>query len=188
MNTKVLISTLVGGIILFAWQSLSWTVLPIHKHSLKYTAGQETVLKALSENLEEGIYYVPYLDPDQASKEDWESLQKSSEGKPVAMINYMPSYHNNMGKAIGLGLVYSLLVALVISLVIDNSRAGGFGGRWLTAMGFAVVLILFDTMGDMNWWHHPGHWVNGELIDYLVSFSLAGLWFAWYWSRKAAGA
>jgi len=88
-----------------------------------------------------------------------------------------------MGKLMGLGLLYSFFVALVVSLVIKGSNASSFMGRWLVAMGFAVVLILFDTLGDMNWWYFPSNWVRAEIIDYLVMFAVSGAWFAWWLGR-----
>lgn len=189
MTVKLIVSTLVGGILLFAWQSLSWTVLPIHKHSFKYSPKQDTIIDALSANLTEaGLYYMPNIDPDQADPEAMQELEKASQGKPVAMVNYIPSYASNMGKAILMGLIYSLLVALIVSLVQANMSGLGLAGRWLATLGFGLVLIIFDSMGDLNWFYYPMHYVQGEILDYLVSFGLAGIWFGWYWNRSGARA
>ncbi len=189
MNTKIIISTLVGAILLFGWQGLSWMVMPIHKHSLKYTDGQDSILQSLTANLDEdGLYYVPYLDPDKATSEDWEAFRKTFEGKPVAMINYIGSYQDNMGKTMAMGFIFSLIVSLVVTLVIANSKATSFAGRWLTAFAFGIVLLMFSTLMMMNWWYFPMHWVQGEIIDNLVMFGLAGIWYAWYLGRKPSAA
>ncbi|MBI1192633.1 MAG: hypothetical protein GC205_05605 [Bacteroidetes bacterium] len=187
MNMRVPISALVGAIVLFAWQSLSWTVLPVHTHSLKYSPGQDSILAVLSANLnEEGMYYLPNVDPDVATAEDRENLEKETEGKPVAQVNYIAAYKPNMGLSMATGFALCLVVALVISLVLQGQPAKGFAGRWLVVLGFGVVLLAFDTLGDKNWWYHPAHWYQPEIVDYLAMFGLSGLWFAWYWGRKAA--
>ena len=187
MSTRILISSLVGAIILFAWQSLSWTVLPVHKYSMKYSPNQEQILDVLSQNLsEEGMYFFPFMDPDNASSEDWQELQSSSAGKPAAMVNYIASYNNNMASSMITGFLLCLIVSIVISLSLSRHDNMGFAGRWFRVMGFAVVIMAFGTMTDKNWWFYPMHFLSGEFIDYTVMFALSGVWFAWYLGRRPA--
>ncbi len=47
MNQKTIIGALVGGVILFIWQFLSWTMLNLHGESQKYTAKQNEILQYL---------------------------------------------------------------------------------------------------------------------------------------------
>ncbi|MFX5756497.1 hypothetical protein ABTE27_21360, partial [Acinetobacter baumannii] len=57
---KTIVGALVGGIILFMWQFASWTALKLHLPAQGYTAKQDTILQALSANLEkEGGYLLP---------------------------------------------------------------------------------------------------------------------------------
>ncbi len=180
MTGKVFISALVGGILLFIWQSLSWAVLNVHGDAMAFSAeGQEEILEAMSEHLETNIYYLSYADPEATPEE----FSEQATGRPQALVNYVSEYQNNMGPLMVRGLVYSFFVALVVSLVLARSRNTGFIGRFFTVMGFALVLILFDTLGDMNWWYHPMNWVWPEVIDYLVMFALSGIWMAWWMGR-----
>jgi len=55
---KVLIGSMVGGLILFFWQFLSWGLLNIHGSQMAYTPLESQVLECLkSSNLPEGEYY-----------------------------------------------------------------------------------------------------------------------------------
>ena len=53
---KSLIGAIVGGIIIFIWQFLSWTLINLHKPAQQYTEKQEAVMAVLNSNLEEGGY------------------------------------------------------------------------------------------------------------------------------------
>ena len=60
MNTKSIIAILVGGVLLFVWQFLSWTIFNIHGGNQKYTAKQNEIIQFLDQNLEgEGSYFLP---------------------------------------------------------------------------------------------------------------------------------
>ncbi|TMI82123.1 MAG: hypothetical protein E6H10_10185 [Bacteroidetes bacterium] len=41
---KYLIGSIVGGIIIFLWQGLSWMALGIHSDSMMYNASQENIM------------------------------------------------------------------------------------------------------------------------------------------------
>ena len=85
---KTLIATIVGTLILFIYQSMSWMVLPIHKHSFKTTDKQEAILPAISSNLtEDGLYYLPML-PTETPHEEQEKFMNENMGKPSATITY----------------------------------------------------------------------------------------------------
>ena len=180
MTGKIIVSALVGGILIFVWQSLSWAALDLHGDAMASSPeGQVEILDKMAVHLDDQLYYLSHADPDA----DYETFNEQAKGKPVAMVRFMPSYENNMTPLMVRGLVYAILVALVVSLILARSRANGFLGRWLTVMGFALVLILLDTLGDMNWWYDPMSWVRPEIIDYLAMFGLSGLFMAWWMGR-----
>jgi hypothetical protein len=185
MNGKIIVSALVGGILLFLWQSLSWAVLGLHEKSTAYAVdGQLEILESMGRHLDQNIYYLSHGNPEAGQSE----YMAAVEGHPVALVNYIPVYENNMAPLMLKGLLYSVLVAFIVSLVVAGSRAAGFFGRWLVVMGFAAVLILFDSLGDQNWWFHPASWYLPEIVDYLVMFGLAGVWIAWWLGRSPARA
>jgi hypothetical protein len=180
MTGKVIVSALVGGVLLFLWQSLSWTVLDLHGNAINTAAeGQVEILDRMVKHLDQNMYYLSHADPDA----DMAMQNAQMEGKPVAIVNFIPNHEYAMAPLMIRGLIHAILVAGVISLILSRSRAKAFMSRWLIVMGFALVLILFDTLGDMNWWYHPMNWVWPEAIDYLAMFGLSGLWMAWWMGR-----
>ena len=78
---KKLIGSLVGAILVFAWQFLSWTMLKLHEKEAKYTSGQDSVLTYLSSALkEDGIYMLPTVPPGTPESEAME-MGKKMDGK-----------------------------------------------------------------------------------------------------------
>ena len=67
---KLIIGALVGGLILFFWQFLTFGPLNIHASANMHTANQDAILECLSANLsEDGTYFIPRL-PVGASGEE----------------------------------------------------------------------------------------------------------------------
>src|SRR6185369_13822703 len=93
---KWIIGSLVGAIIVFAWQFLSWTIMGIHSGEEKYTPAQDQVLSALSSaNLEDGMYMLPNTQPGTTMQQQQEFMQQN-EGKPWARIVYVRSLSTSM--------------------------------------------------------------------------------------------
>jgi len=92
---KILIASLVGGIILFAWHAVSWMVMPIHLDSFHYSPAQDSILNALENaGLTTGAYFMPTADNrnvtafDSEYHKKTEELMKTRVGKPMATIFY----------------------------------------------------------------------------------------------------
>ena len=110
---KRLIASIVGGIIMFVWQFLSWPVLNLHKAANNYTPNQDAILAALNANLpQEGGYIVPRL-PENASSEDHEKLMKEADGRPWATIQYHKSQEASTGAMI-MNMIRALLTDIIM--------------------------------------------------------------------------
>ena len=92
---KNTIASVVGGLILFLWQFLSWTILDMHRPMQNYTPKQQEILDFLGQNLEDGSYYLPTT-PKGATMEENEKLMNESIGKPWAEIRYHKAMNTNM--------------------------------------------------------------------------------------------
>ena len=178
---RYLVGSLVGAIILFLWQFLSWEVLPVHDNSMKYTPAQNQVMDALNTNIrEDGTYMMPSA----ATKKEQQEMMKSMEGKPWATV----IYHKSMKGDLTMMMVRAFLVYffLVISLIYILTRGGtpiprrAFSGS--VALGFAT--FLWGPYTGHIWFDLPWHMIWGDLIDALVAWGLCGIWIGWWLNRK----
>ncbi len=181
--SKVLVSALVGAIILFVFQALSWMALGIHAKSFKYLPEQDEVLEVMSKYMEEGYYYLPYFDPETTSEEEQMAFQKESEGKPWVMVAYHPKMEMNMAKNMGLGFLSDLLTCLIISLILVNANAPSFRLKMFFVMMIATLVMLGGPIMEANWFSTPGHYLYGMVVDIFVGYFLAGLWMSWWTGR-----
>jgi hypothetical protein len=61
---KLLIGSLIGGIIIFIYQTLSWTVLNLHAANQQYTPKQDTIMAFMNQQFtEDGSYEIPFYPP-----------------------------------------------------------------------------------------------------------------------------
>lgn len=180
---KIIISSLIGAIIVFIIQAASWMVLPIHKHSLKYTQAQDSIIEVLSANLQEdGVYMLPYLDPDKSTRQEMQELEKASVGKPWAVVYYHQVGQTMIPGQFILGFLFNLFAVLVIAIILHSTKNSitSFAGRYLLVIGFVLFSLFQGSLINWNWWSTPGHYVSGEIIDHLLTWGIGGIWLAWY--------
>ena len=183
---NVVIGSLVAAVIVFAYQAMSWMVPLFHANTLKYSAQQDAILAAISQNLtEDGVYAIPNVPPG-STNEQHEEFSKNMLGKPSAVVHFHKSFDMNMGKQMAMGFVLNLIAAFTIAYVMWTAREKlvGFGSKFALAIAFAGFTILQSSLMMANWWQTPGHYLSGEIIDHLVGWGLGGAWLAWWLGRK----
>ncbi len=176
---KLLIGGIVGGLILFIWQFLSWSMLNVHAANFTYTPNQQQVIDCLSANLTDGEYFIPGVPPD-ASSEEYAEYQKNAVGKPWAKVNYRSSFNVNMGMNMIRGFAMDFLAALMLCWILLKIPNVSFVDVLMSSL--AVGLIGYFTGPYINnvWFETSS---IGDLIDALVSWGLTGAFLGW-WLRR----
>lgn len=178
---KQIIATLVGGLILFIWQFLSWAAIPIHKSAYGYTANQDRIMEVLNQNLSEaGTYMLPGVPPG-TSHEQQEIAMKGSIGKPWASISYHKSLNPNMALNMSRGFAIDLVAAFLLCWLLLKFQSLNIGTAVQASV--AVGVIGYLTIPYLN-----TIWFEGTsleyLIDAIVQWGLLGVWLGWWLGRK----
>ena len=176
---KTLIGTLVGGLILFFWQFLSWSLLNVHGAETAYTPNQEKIMAFLSENIEEGSYMLPTVPPG-ASEAEFNQLNESSMGKPWAQISYHNSRDMNMGMNLLRGLVIDFLAIFLLCWILLKMARLDFSTALLSSL--AVGAIAYLTIPYLNQIWFEGN-TTGYIIDLFAQWGLVGVWLGWWLPR-----
>ena len=182
---KTIIASIVGGIIIFAWQFLSWPVLNLHKAANRYTSNQDAILAALNTNLtEEGGYIVPGL-PENASREDHEKLMKETDGKPWATIQYHKSREVSTGAMITnmvRALIVDIIMVWLFCWIISKLNAPRFGKIFIACLSTGLI-VFFSSPYTISIWYK---WfdIMAHFTDAIVSWGLCGLWLGWWLTRR----
>jgi len=182
---RIMIATLVGAVLLFVYQFISWEISPIHENSYKYVADQDTITSYLSKHLkEDGVYALPMMLPG-APKSDREAFMKKYVGQPEAMI----TWHNKMGGEMGMQMVMGFVIDLIAVLIVASlllrtlTIFSTFFAKLRVVMSFSFFVIFQTTLMNYNWFNAPWHNLKGDIIDSILAWLIVGCWLAWYTGR-----
>lgn len=179
---KLVIGALVGGILVFLWHAISWTMLELHASEYRQAPDQDNVISLLSSKLpEDGQYLIPRAN-DNATREEHEKMAESMKGKPWAVVNYHKAYSSDMVSNIIRGLLVAIVAVFFVTWVLMKNQASSFGTTFVSTILIALAGYLFIPYSQHIWFETPGAMNN--LIDVFVSWGLCGLWLGWWLNKK----
>lgn len=179
---KLLIGALVGSIIVFGWQTLSWTMLQFHEPEYKQVANQDAVITSLSSQFtEDGQYRIPRPNTD-ASNEVREKFMKDQAGKPWAVVNYHKAENSDMTMNIVRGFLATLISLFLVCWILVKQNPSSFGTTFMSCLFIGIAGYLFIPYSGHIWFQAPGAMTH--LIDVLVAYGVCGLWLGWWLNRK----
>jgi small-conductance mechanosensitive channel len=181
MGKRILVSSLIGAIVAFAWMWLSWMVMPWHDNVLNKVTDEAAVAQVLLSNAPKaGIYVVPSFIPDRSKssediKKDMQQVHEKIEKGPFAFVAIQPQgVKGTMFLPMVLAFSLYFIVALIISMIL--SKIGqSFGCRATSAVLISLLLGLFSNAPNYIWWHFASDYTVLMLIDTVVPWTIAGL-------------
>ena len=177
---KLIIGALVGGLILFIWQFLSYGLLDLHYPQMAHTPHQSEIMDFLNnQEMVEGEYFLPR--PSKESTVDHQEYQQKNLGKPWAIIQY----HDSMDES---------FISNLIRALITNSLAVGILCWFLlqyadltmrlaifSAIGVGLITYFTANYLDTIWFKTDS---IPDLIDAIIPWALIGCWLGW-WLRRS---
>ena len=141
---NILFAGLVGGIILFVWGALAWTVLPLHSGSLHVMPNEEAVVSAMKAGLDKkGVYLFPGMPAhtgdaqlDKVAMDAWTAKYAAG---PVGIVIYDPAggAPTEMGQMV-VGFIIGCLSALLAAWLLSRSTAAS--SSFLARVAFCGIL------------------------------------------------
>jgi hypothetical protein len=181
---KLIIGALIGGILIFLWQMLSWTVLDLHGKEYQKASNQDEVMPFLSSHFtHDGQYYLPSLDRNATSAEH-KKFVEDMKGKPWAILTYHASYEIDMLKNILMGLAAAILAAAFACWILMKNTNSSFATTFISCVLIGLAGYLFIPFANKVWFQTPG--LKTNVIDTLLSWGLCGIWLGWWLNRKKA--
>ena len=177
---KTIIASIVGGLILFIWQFLSWSMLNVHGSTMQYSPNQEKILEYLESNLEEGAYFLPTVAPG-TSAEDAQKYMDTRMGKPWAKVQYHDAFEMSMPLNMARGLIIDILCVFFLTWLLSKFAKLEMKDALIASL--MVGLIGYFTISYLsNIWFNES--TLGYLIDTFVSWGLVGLWLGFWLPRN----
>ena len=178
--SKTIIGTLVGGLILFIWQFLSWGVLNLHADEMMYTEHQEEILTLLNEKLDEGTYMLP-MSPPGASQEVQQQTMENNIGKPWASIAYHKSMSNNMGMNMIRSLIINCLAVFLLCWLLGKIPELDMKTSILSTLAVGMIGYFINTYINSIWFETS---TIVTLMDTIVSWGIVGSWLGFWLNRN----
>lgn len=180
MDKKLIIGAVVGGLIVFIYQFLSWALINIHKSEQMYTSNQDAIIEYLGTQLtEEGSYFLPTAPPD-ASSEEQQKIMETSMGKPWAQISYHKSMEMSMGMNMFRGFVADIIAVFLLLWLLLKIPELSMANCIQAAVAVGLVGYLTVSYSDSIWFESNS---IPHLIDAILAWALCGAWLG-YWINK----
>src|SRR6056297_4301626 len=173
---------LVSVVLVFVASSVIHMVLKTHNKDYQRLPNEDQVTAAIREQgAAPGTYMFPYCTDMKEMGSD-ETKARFERG-PVGMMILMPNGMPNIGKSLGLWIVYLLLVSLLVAYIAAVSLAPGTEYLTVFRLTGAAAFLPF-VVGNMPaaiWHGQP--WsatirfaVDGVVYSLLVAGTFAGFW------------
>lgn len=183
---RLILATVLGGIVMFAWGAFSHMVLDLEGNVFKVVPNEEAVSAALKAQItEDGVYFLPGLDmgkqATEAEQEAWAAKYKQG---PTAMLVYHPAGDDvftpkQFVTQFGSNLGSALLAAIVLMLAGVGYARGVIITTLMGVAGWVAILIPY-----WNWYKFPFEFVRIDMIDQTVEWFLGGLVIALFMRRR----
>ncbi len=171
-----LIATIVGGLLLFIWQFLSYGPLNIHGSQMSHTANQEAILEVLSANLEDGEYFIPRK-PFTAPSDEQQAYMQERVGKPWATVNYHSSMSGNSGMTLFRTLIIDLVAVFLLCWFFGKMAKLDMMTCLMGSVAVGVIGYLVNPYLDAVWFETNS---IPDLIDAVIGWGLVGGWLGWW--------
>lgn len=194
---RIVLATIIGALVVFAWGAISHMVLPLGEVGIKSLPAEERLVPVLQAELHgRSIYFFPGLetrdangrmlsaDEAQAAMDTW---SKKWESGPSGLVVFNPSGSPSMGPLMGVELAGDAIAALILALVLARTSCG-FASRVLIALGFGVFAWASIEISYWNWYRFPTDYTIAQLADQAIGWLLSGLAMAGLVGRRARAA
>jgi hypothetical protein len=169
MKRKLLFSV-IGAIIIFAWQFLSNAMPNFHKSASGYTAKQDEILQKLQDlGLDEGMYFLGQPDPSLSQAEQQASMDKM-EGKSWGVLNYHKVNTMSMGMNMFRGFMVCFVISFLLFWLFLQQKNPTLQNRLLLSLAVGMIGFFFIPYTNFIWYKAPdifAHFADG-IVPWLI--------------------
>jgi hypothetical protein len=156
----LLITTVVGALVLFAWQAVSHAALGLPEKGLRAFPNDSATTAAQSIRAlapQNGVYFSRFgvfaavdISPDYADK--------------------TRQFASMMAKQV----VVDLAIVFILALLVDRLAGASVWSTGLTYSALALAYMGCVDVSNWIWWNFPMSWTLGNVADQVIGFFLVG--------------
>ncbi len=168
MVKKLVLGSVVGGLIVFGWGAVSWMMLPWHAAALHAFTNEAAVGTAIRANAPKpGVYFMPSHHGGGGTK--------PAKGPSMFAVIRLTSVDPADSAYYLRGLLTEVVGAGFMSLLLLSLPGLGYGARVRTVVLVALVAGALTRLPDWNWWGFSTGFTLLAFLDLAIGWFLAGL-------------
>src|SRR6266852_1182307 len=181
MLKSLVLGAILGGLTAFVWSFISWDVLPWHLKQYRSFKNEEEVSTLVPSHApESGIYLLP-LGPSQVGMNSEQKkaameirAQKMQKG-PLVFAAVRLGGFGSFPQVLLTQLLCQMFAALLLTWMLLQTSGLRYARRvaFLAIAGLAASVIA--DLPNWNWWGYSGAYTLVNVIDYTLTWLLAGL-------------
>ncbi len=177
---KLLKGGILGGLVLFIWGAISWTVLDWHISTLEKFPDENAATAFIEELPESGMYMLPlsFKLSGSASQttidEAIASSMKRKETGPIVLASvWKGGTDANMIQQLVVALITQIIAAIIVTGLVLIKPHTQFSGRFFQVILFALAAAIVTYIPYMNWFFFPTYYTIISILDLLIGWFFA---------------
>jgi len=178
---RLIVPALITAVVVFIWMFISWGVLYWHNIDIKIFPDETEIMHMKAVMHEPGIYVYPGFPPgEEKAKTEWEA--KHIAGPIVNFMVYNPAGADPTNPILFIkSFVINFIAAFVagVLLMMTLAQNPSYWRRVIFVMMLGLFAAFIGPFVEWNWWGFPLSYTLVNVVDYCVTWLLAGLVLAW---------
>ncbi len=176
---KLAIRSILGGLIFFMYQFLSFAGANFHENGQAYTEKQDTILSFLNSlQLENKQYAIPRPGPN-ATPEEHQAFATNSNGKPWAMVSFHKTKDAGMAMPMIRAFLVDILAVFLLFGLLDKISDINTAKSILYTTTVGIIAFIVIPYTNYIWYQLPDIWAY--LLDAIVPYAILGGLYAKFW-------
>ena len=181
MLKSLVLGAVLGGLTAFLWSFISWELIPWHEKQLHSFQKEDEVSAIIASHApQSGNYLLPTGPPEEGLSGDQKKaaqeirMQKMQKG-PLMFAAIRKEGFGSFPKVLITQVLYQMLAALLLTWMLLQTSGLSYARRvaFLAVAGLAASVIA--DLPNWNWWGYSGAYTAINLIDYTLTWLIAGL-------------
>jgi hypothetical protein len=181
MTRSLILGTILGGLVAFAWSTVSWEMLGWHeKAMINFQNDDEVSAVIASHAAKDGTYILPGSRPtegmsaEQKKETDAAFVERMRKG-PIMFAAVRREGFGSSSRAMIIQVLSLIAAAFLLTWLLLQTTGLSYARAvlFLAVAGLAASVIV--DLPNWNWWGFSGAFTAVNLVDSTITWLLAGL-------------
>jgi hypothetical protein len=181
MIRSLVLGTILGGLVAFIWSFISWELLPWHEKALQSFHNEDEVSAVIASHItKSGSYILPGapsqegLTSEQKKAAQDIAMQKWQKG-PVMFAAIRSAGFGSFPARLIIQMLYQMAAALLLTWLLLQTTGLSYARRVAFCGVAGLAASVIADLPNWNWWGLSGTYTAVNLVDYTLTWLLAGL-------------